>query len=113
MENKMNIDELTLGQVRELQSLLGGVPTVQNKDWGHAIVVADRGFVWFAESVKRNGDFIEIRQARQIRVWGTTKGLAQLANDGPQSGTKLEDIGNADIPFRAIISIIPTKKRWS
>jgi hypothetical protein len=54
------------------------------------IVVLDKGFIYVGNFTD-NGDTIRIDNARCCRVWGTTRGLSQLANDGPNSGTKLDD----------------------
>ena len=53
-----------------------------------------------------NPDGIVIRQAKCIRRWGTSKGLGQLAIEGPQQATKLDDYGTVEVPQRAVISLI-------
>jgi hypothetical protein len=77
------------------------------------IVVADRGFVYVG-LVTMEGDFCVIREARNIRYWGTSKGLGQLALEGPNSNTKLDTIGTVRVPVRALISLVDTEsKLWS
>ena len=71
---------------------------------GTAIVVLDRGFVYVGK-VTVDGDWCMIENARNIRVWGTTKGLGELVN-GPTPNTKLDAVGNIRAPLRAVISII-------
>ena len=68
------------------------------------IVVLERGFVYigFVEII---GDFVHIQKAKNIRVWGTTKGLGELVN-GPTKSTKLDDVGLVVAPMRAVISLI-------
>ena len=52
--------------------------------------------------------------ARVIRVWGTTRGLAQLANEGPTTDTKLDDKHNSNTPWRAVIDIIDVvEDKWT
>ena len=86
-------------------------PESSVKSFGHAIVVADRGHVWVGDITVDN-DWCLIKSARAIRFWGTTKGLNQLANEGPQSGTKLDAAADLRINMKALIAIIPTKERW-
>src|ERR1019366_4169273 len=79
------------------------------------IVVADRGFVYVgrikAETVGTN-DFIVVTQAKNIRIWGTTKGLGELVS-GPTSKTQLDSVGTVRIPMRAVISIIDVEQaKW-
>ena len=79
---------------------------------GTAIVVLDRGFVYVGK-VTVDGDWCCIENAKNIRVWGTTKGLGELVN-GPTPNTKLDAVGNVRAPLRAVISIIDTKDdKWN
>jgi hypothetical protein len=71
---------------------------------GIAIVVADRGFVYVG-NVEVDADWCIVTGAKNIRQWGTTKGLGELVN-GPTSSTKLDTVGTVRIPMRAVISII-------
>ena len=79
---------------------------------GFAIVVADRGFVYVGD-VKSDEQFCVVENARNIRRWGTTKGLGQLALEGPTSDTVLDAVGTVRIPSRAVISIIDSEAaKW-
>ena len=75
---------------------------------GPAIVVLDRGFVYVGK-VTVDGDWCFIENAKNIRVWGTTKGLGELVN-GPTPSTRLDDVGKVRAPLRAVISIIDAKE---
>ncbi len=68
------------------------------------IVVLDRGFVYIGV-IKVDADFVTIYNAKNLRVWGTTKGLGELAN-GPLSNTKVDHVGTVKAPIRALISLI-------
>jgi hypothetical protein len=79
------------------------------------IIVVDRGFVYVgrmrAEMVGTS-DFIVLSTAKNIRVWGTTKGLGELVS-GPLSNTKLDSVGTVRIPMRAVISVIDVEQsKW-
>ena len=74
---------------------------------GTAIVVLDRGFVYVGK-VTVDGDWCIIESAKNIRKWGTTKGLGELVN-GPTKTTELDTVGTVRSPMRAVISIIDTK----
>ena len=71
---------------------------------GLAIVVLDRGFVYIGKATIE-GDWCVIENAKNIRVWGTTKGLGELVS-GPTSTTKLDQVGTVRAPMRAVISVI-------
>ena len=68
------------------------------------IAVLDRGFVYVG-CVSNENDFLILKSAKNIRVWGTTKGLGELVN-GPVNGTKLDNVGTVRVPCRALISLI-------
>lgn len=77
------------------------------------IIIADRGFVWvgFANIV---GDMCIVSDARQIRRWGTTKGLGELASSGPLKNTILDPCGTVRVPMRAVIALIECEaKKWT
>lgn len=77
-----------------------------------AIVVADRGFVYVGR-IRYDSEFCVIEKAQNIRRWGTTKGLGELALDGPQEDTILDAVGTVRVPARAVISIIDTEAaKW-
>lgn len=68
------------------------------------IAVLDRGFVYVGK-VEMCTDWLTIHNARNIRYWGTSKGLGELVN-GPLSGTKIDAVGTVRVPLRAVISLI-------
>ena len=80
---------------------------------GYAIVVLDRGFVYVG-TAEVDSDWCIITNARNIRAWGTTQGLGELATNGPTESTKLDIIGTVRAPMRAVISIIDTEEsKWN
>ena len=50
--------------------------------FGRQIVIAQRGWV-FVGLVQKSGVNFVIKEASVIRNWGTTKGLGELAENGP------------------------------
>ena len=72
---------------------------------GVQIVVLDRGFVYVGD-VTVDADWVTIRNARNIRRWGTTLGLGELAELGPRPETKLDPAGSVRAPHRALIALI-------
>lgn len=71
------------------------------------IVVLDRGFVFIGDLNQPLGSgWITIEDAKCIRYWGTTKGLGQLALEGPQSGTILDETGTVTAPISSVIALI-------
>jgi hypothetical protein len=75
--------------------------------YGFHIVVLDKGFVYVG-NLSWDGGWGTIKDARNIRYWGTTKGLGQLRK-GPTKKTKLDDSGDVIFPFQMLVLCIPTK----
>jgi len=103
----MNTNEITIGNVEYVRkdSLL------QSNEGDIKIVVLDRGFVYVG-AVEIDGEFLTIHNAKNLRVWGTTKGLGELIN-GPLSNTKLDSVGTVTAPVRALIHLIDVvQEKW-
>jgi len=80
---------------------------------GFAIVVLDRGFVYVGHT-ECDGDWCIITDAKNIRVWGTERGLGQLALSGPTDKTRLDAVGVVRAPMRAVISVIESEAgKWT
>lgn len=75
---------------------------------GSAIVVGTNGFVWYAESVTETDSHLFLTNAKIIRNWGTTKGLAELVN-GPTSSTVLDTQSDVVLNRQAFVFLIPCK----
>ena len=80
---------------------------------GFGIAVLDRGFVYVGQ-IAHDGDWCLITNARNIRYWGTERGLGQLALEGPTDKTKLDAVGTVRVPAHAVIHIVDTEQAlWS
>jgi hypothetical protein len=69
----MKLDDLTIKEAREIASLFGGQNRLK-RDYGYAVLVADRGFVYIGNVIV-DGDFALITNSKNIRYWGTKNGL--------------------------------------
>lgn len=80
-----------------------------------SIVVIHRGWVVVGhdKGYTKDGD-LRLENAAVIRRWGTTKGLGELALEGPQPSTVLDKSPPMNIPKGAIINRIEcvTPKKW-
>jgi len=107
---QQTIDNLTIGEAKQLASMFTNkpdAPGLSGHPSGQHIVVIDRGFVYAGE-VTCNHSYVVIKNAKNVRVWGTTKGLGELRN-GPLSGTKTDAVGEVIVPHKAVIHFIPCK----
>lgn len=116
-----NIDTLTIKEARdavergrEIEKVLGSPNCAKasakasngaTESHGLQIVIMDRGFV-FVGDVSIDGEWVVISNAKNVRRWGTTKGLGQLAVEGPQPETKLDMGGTVKAPLRSLVGLI-------
>lgn len=101
---------LICGGENAQQPQLTGKITTLEPNGENTIVVLDRGFVYIGKT-RIVGDYCEISNARNIRVWGTKNGLGEL-KDGPKTETKLDDVGRVVAPLRAVIHFITCSRDW-
>lgn len=94
--------------------IVNGVKYVRednSKDGDIKIVVLDRSYVYVGR-VSFAGDVLVIKKAKNIRVWGTSKGLGELVN-GPTSKTILDDTGTVKVSSRALLFTIDVdQEKW-
>jgi len=83
-------------EIQEKEVSINGVvyvqkSTIQEKDINSdiKIVVLQRGWIVVGRFA-RLGSQCKLYNASVIRIWGTTKGLGELAKDGVTSTTKLD-----------------------
>lgn len=76
------------------------------------IAILDRGWVFIARA-QESPSSLELSNAACIRYWGTTKGIGQLALEGAQSGTKIDEAGTVTVPRTAVIALIDAvEDKW-
>ena len=75
----------------------------------YQIVVLDRGFVYVGDCLVE-GDTLVIREARNLRRWRTSRGLGQLALEGPRPDTVTDPCGTVRAPLRALIHTLDTER---
>lgn len=77
------------------------------------IVILHRGWVVVGNFSEDNGWGV-LQDAAVIRRWGTSKGLGELAQKGPQSETILDPTPQQRFPLSAVINTIDcNEEAWS
>lgn len=78
------------------------------------IVILQRGWVMVGRYSKEGND-CKLANASVIRNWGTTRGLGEIAAEGPKSDTKL-DPTNGLVEFHALTVIATVQcaeEKWA
>jgi hypothetical protein len=77
------------------------------------IVVLHRGHVVVGR-YERSGDDVVVRHASVIRVWGTTRGLGEIASGGPTPKTVLDACGTVRVHALAVIFTLDCEgQKWA
>lgn len=69
------------------------------------IVIAQRGWVFIGQVTELDEHFL-IQDCQNIRRWGTTKGLGEIAANGPTTNTILDEMGTVTIHKLSVIARI-------
>lgn len=77
------------------------------------IVILQRGWTMVGR-FERNGSDCKLYNASVIRSWGTTKGLGEIAKDGPTSNTKLDPTnGVVEFDYLTVVAMISCEEsKW-
>jgi hypothetical protein len=108
----MNIDELTLGQIKQLQSLLGGQEPA--KDPARGMIGKTCMFrtysagVHFGELAEKQGQSCLVKNAQRVFYWTEACSLSQLAMEGSKNfdGCKIA-MPVDEMVLEQVIEIIP------
>lgn len=77
------------------------------------IVVLDKGFVSVGVTKISKG-FVTIDHAAVVRYWGTTRGLGEIAENGPTANTKLDPTPKQTIPVHSVVKLIDcVQEKWT
>lgn len=77
------------------------------------IVVLQRGWVVVGDVHKEENE-VKISNCSVIRVWGTSKGLGEIAENGPTSKTVLDSCPSLVVhPLSVVMYMNTNKGNWS
>ncbi len=102
--NKLDIVKALLAYSAESESEYGGSEI--------KIVILQRGWV-FVGKFSKAGSACKLTDASNIRTWGTTKGLGEIAENGPTDSTKLDKVNDVSFHELSIVALIDCEdKVW-
>ena len=115
----MNIDDLTVGQVKEIAGLINGntvqsTPVEKNPAIGKYCIVRCRNAGVHAGIVKQaNAEFVELENSRRMWRWKTDFTLSEAAVNGINaSESKIAvEVETLIIPLIDVAELIPASKK--
>jgi hypothetical protein len=108
----IDIENLTLKQIRKLSKLVNGEDSQEEKYLGIRIVILQRGWIFIGKLYQKGVD-CRLENAYVIRRWGTSKGLGELASEGEKSETVLDYAGNVSFhKLTEVANLECNTKKW-
>lgn len=104
----MGLKEIVLDGVKYLKA-----DAIQQAPGEIKIVVLQRGWVLVGK-FEKDGTNCKLHNASVIRNWGTTKGLGEIAKEGPTSSTRLDPC-NGLVEFdilTVVLQISVNEDKW-
>ncbi len=87
--------------------------SVQQNQSDIKIAILQRGWVMVGR-FERDGNDCRLYNSSVIRTWGTTKGIGQIANEGPTTNTKLDkNYGMVEFDNLTVVALIScNEEKW-
>lgn len=100
-----------MDKLQVIKALLGECEDSITEYGGSEIKIAilQRGWV-FVGRFSKEGSACKLTDAHNIRTWGTTKGLGELAESGPTDSTKLDKVNDVSFHELGIVAMIDCNK---
>lgn len=106
----MNIEKLK--QAIEVASLLDGESGCVCPSGEVRIVILQRGWVYVGQFFQ-DGPNCRLENAKNVRNWGTTKGLGEIALNGPTDKTLLDDSPTVRFHELTVVAqLVCESKKW-
>ena len=99
--DKLSIVKALLDESKESETEYGGSEI--------KIAILQRGWV-FVGKFSKEGSACKLTDAYNVRTWGTTKGLGELAEDGPKDSTKLDKVNDVSFHELSVVALIDCNK---
>lgn len=111
----MKIDDLTIGQAKELATAFGGEsPRVTHPKFNGLVVAQFIGrFVFVCRLEIRDG-YCYLTNVRNVRCWAKRdNGLGEFAAKGQKDGDQIDDWPDQVIPVDKLGPVMPAGDAWS
>jgi hypothetical protein len=110
MSDKINIDDLTYGQLKQIAAQFGRYgEKVASTTCANPLPVIVRSYgagVFFGFLLRREGQEVTLQNCRRVWSWKGAKTLSELANHGPGKGSNIAEV-TALHEILEVIEIIP------
>lgn len=113
----MNLDEMTVGQLKEVAKLARGfgsdcakTPAAKLEE-KRVIVVVDRGWIFAGDQAVTSDGYIRLTNAVHVFRW-ESMGFAKMVEDWKNTKVDLRKVADVEIPKDSIIFRVPVPESW-
>ncbi len=113
-ETRMNIDDMTVAQVRELSVLINGgskrktTPQLEEK---RVILVVDRGWIFAGDQTMTSDGYVRLTNAVHVFRWESI-GFAKMIEDWKSSKVDLRKVADVEVPKASVVFRVPVPDGW-
>lgn len=112
----MNIDDMTVGQLREITKLASGLDGGSCTGKGQleekrVILVVDRGWIFAGDQSRTSDGYVSLTNAVHVFKWESI-GFAKMVEDWKDSKVDIRKVLDVEVPDDSIVFRIPVGKDW-
>lgn len=112
----MNIDEMTVGDLKQITKLAQGLGACAKKpaaklEEKRVIVVVDRGWIFAGDQATTSDGYIKLTNAVHVFRW-ESMGFAKMVEDWKNTKVDLRKVADVEIPKDSIIFRVPVEATW-
>lgn len=109
----MNIDTLTVGELKEITGLTRGLrgATAKKLEEKRVILVVDRGWIFAGDQTTTTDGYVKLTNAVHIFRW-ESMGFAKMVEDWKGPKVDLRKVADVEIPKDSIIFRVPVPAGW-
>lgn len=110
----MNLDELTLGQIKQLTAMVGnGCATAKQavSPSGRAVVVVDRGWIFAGDMSTTPDGYLRLDNAVWVFRWESI-GFSAVIKEWKSAKVDIRKTDPIEIPADAVVFRVPVESGW-
>ena len=112
----MNIDELTVAQIKEVSKLAKGLTggacaKAKPLEEKRVVVVVDRGWIFAGDQSVTSDGYIRLSNAVHVFRW-EAMGFAKMIEDWASTKVDLRKVADVELPRDSVIFRVPVERGW-
>jgi len=107
----MNIDELTVGQIKEITKLTRGIEPTPKLEEKRVVLVVDRGWIFAGDQTTTSDGYVKLTNAVHVFRW-ESMGFAKMVEDWKNPKVDLRKVADVEVPKDSIIFRVPVPSEW-